>query len=156
LGKVERREGCRCEADGVGAVDGAEGAELRVLLGDHVGGGSVVQKLTREVACERDERDPGVCGDRRGELEELRDLRSASPWWCADDDGRSRLDDEPADREGKGLGIVVRKDAGSRDLPRVEGRVLDRAGSRHEGEDTGVASGWFSFEGHTGERSANR
>ena len=67
---MKGRERGRGETDRVFAVGDAEGAELRVLLGDHAGRGRLVEELACEIAGERDEWDPGVLRDGGRELEQ--------------------------------------------------------------------------------------
>lgn len=142
---MKGREGGRGEAKRVRAVGGAEGTELRVLLGDRVRGRGFVEEVPGEVTGERDERDPGVGRDRRDHLEKPREA-SARWRWRADDDGRLGLDDEALHAEGQGLGVAGREGSRAGDLPGVEGGVLDLALSWHEREDARVPSRRFAFE----------
>jgi len=155
-GKVQGGKGCGGEPDGVCAVGDAEGPEFWVLLGDRVGRGRLLEEVASEVAGERDQWDPRVRGDGRGELEESGELRPAGPWRRADEHGGASLHDEATDLEGKALGVVTGEDAGAGDLPGVEGRVLDRARGRHEREHARIAAGRLSFKRHIEKRSWSR
>lgn len=151
---MKGRERGGSETDRVVAVVDTEGAKLGVLLRDRVDRGRVVEEVTREITGEGDERDAGVRGHRRDDLDELGEPGTWG-WRCADDDGRPGLYDEPLDREGEALGVAGRQRAGARDLPGVEGRVLDAIGPRNEREDAWISAGWFSFE-HKHEATSQR
>lgn len=140
------------EADRVGTLGKAEGPKLGVLLHDRGRGRGLVEEVACEVAGERDDRDARVRRDSRDDLEEL---RAPGTRWRrgADDDARSRLDDETPDPEGEALGVAGRERSRASDLPGVESGVLDSVGRGQEREDARVTAGWFSFEHRRGATS---
>lgn len=126
-----------------------EGAQLRVLRRDRVGGGRLVEEVPRDGSRERDDGDPGVGCHGRDHLEERRELPGPALWCGADDHGRPRLDDEPGDREAERSRVGAGQLARAADLPGVDGGVPDRGAVGDEGEDARIASRWSVFEGHT-------
>lgn len=123
----------------------ADGAELGVLLSDRVDGRRLVEELADEIRCERHKRDARVRrGDRR-DLEEPGELGPARRR-RADQHGRPCLDDQPAHGEREALRVVGRDGARARNLPGVDGGVLDPVGRGQEGEDAWITAWRFSFE----------